>query len=94
MTNVAVLPANDATNGWNRILPPRTPQPPLNGEQRADWAVVGAGYAGLAAARRLAENRPQDRIVLLEAGSIPRPCARRSARLTTTRPSIRPAACS
>ena len=70
MTDVAVLPANDATNGWNRILPLRAPQPPLRGEQRADWAVVGAGYAGLAAARRLAENRPNDRIVLLEAREV------------------------
>jgi glycine/D-amino acid oxidase-like deaminating enzyme len=70
MTDVAVLPANDATNGWNRILPQRAPQPPLSGEQRADWAVVGAGYAGLAAARRLAENRLNDRIVLLEAHEV------------------------
>jgi glycine/D-amino acid oxidase-like deaminating enzyme len=70
MINIAVLPVNDATNGWNRILPPRAPQPPLVGEQRADWAVVGAGYAGLAAARRLAENRQHDCIVLLEAREV------------------------
>src|SRR5262249_40904699 len=57
-------------NGWNRILLARAPQPPLAGEQRADWAVVGAGYAGLAAARRLAENRPNDRIVLVEAHEV------------------------
>jgi hypothetical protein len=42
MTDIRVLPENDKTNGWNRILPPRSPQPPLRGEQRADWAVVGA----------------------------------------------------
>ena len=70
MTDIRILPANDASNGWNRILPPRTPGPPLAGEQRADWAVVGAGYAGLAAAHRLAENRPSDRIVLLEAHAV------------------------
>jgi choline dehydrogenase-like flavoprotein len=70
MTDIRVLPENDKTNGWNRILSPRLPQPPLVGEQRADWAVVGAGYAGLAAARRLAENRPNDRIVLLEAHEV------------------------
>jgi glycine/D-amino acid oxidase-like deaminating enzyme len=29
--------------------------------------VVGAGFAGLAAARRLAENRPQDNIILIDA---------------------------
>ncbi len=64
---VSKLPADDSTNGWSRILPPRTPRSPLDGEVRADWAVVGAGFAGLAAARRLAENRPDDKVVLLEA---------------------------
>ncbi len=64
------LPRDDRTNGWSRILPPRTPKPPLGREVAADWAVVGAGYAGLAAARRLAENRPDDAIVLLEAGEV------------------------
>jgi len=34
----------------------------------ADRIVVGAGYAGLSPARRLAGDRPQDRIVLIEAG--------------------------
>ena len=43
MTDIRVLPADDATNGWNRILPARTPRPPLAGDRRADWAVVGAG---------------------------------------------------
>lgn len=44
------------------------PTAALNQDINADWLVVGAGYAGLAAARRLAENRPDDRIVVLEAG--------------------------
>ena len=57
MPAITLLPRNDAANGWSRILPPRTPRPPLTGAQRADWVVVGAGFAGLAAARRLAENR-------------------------------------
>jgi glycine/D-amino acid oxidase-like deaminating enzyme len=70
MRDIRVLPANDASNGWNRILRARTPRPALAVEQRADWAVVGAGYAGLAAARRLAENRPNDRVVLLEAHEV------------------------
>lgn len=62
------LPQNDKTNGWSLILPKRTPQAPLRGSVKADWLVIGAGYAGLAAARRLAENRPGDRIVVVEAG--------------------------
>jgi len=64
------LPLNDNGNGWNRILPPRTPRPALAARREVDWVVIGAGYAGLAAARRLAENRPSDEIVLLEAGEV------------------------
>ncbi len=61
------LPREDRSNGWSRILPRRTPKPPLRRDLTADWVVVGAGYAGLAAARRLAENRPDDQVVVLEA---------------------------
>ena len=67
---VKILPKEDATNGWSRILPPREPTPALRGDVRADWLVVGAGFAGLAAARRLAENRPDDHIVLLDAHEV------------------------
>ena len=70
MPTVRIFPEEDATNGWSRILPARTPTAPLEGAMRADWLVVGAGFAGLAAARRLAENRPDDRIVLLEAHEV------------------------
>ncbi|MEX2650033.1 MAG: FAD-binding oxidoreductase [Alphaproteobacteria bacterium] len=70
MPDVRLLPSDDATNGWSRILPRREPRPPLTGDVRADWAVVGAGFAGLAAARRLARNRPNDRVVLLEAQEV------------------------
>jgi glycine/D-amino acid oxidase-like deaminating enzyme len=70
MTAISFLPSSDSNNGWNRILPPRSPNPPLQGRQRADWIVVGAGFAGLAAARRLAENRPSDSIALIEANEV------------------------
>ena len=64
------LPLNDNSNGWSLILPPRRPKPALAGHREVDWVVVGAGYAGLAAARRLAENRPADEIALIEAGEV------------------------
>src|SRR5210317_1679591 len=62
------LPLDDKTNGWSAILPRRTPRPALAGEITADWIVLGAGYAGLAAARRLAENCPDQQIAVIEAG--------------------------
>ncbi len=68
MTRIATLPADDRSNGWSRILPRRTPKPSLEGTVDAEWLVVGAGFAGLAAARRLAGNAPGDGIVLVEAG--------------------------
>lgn len=67
MTRIDALPEDDNANGWSRILPPRRPGPPLERDIKADWVVVGAGFAGLAAARRLAGNRPGDKVVLLEA---------------------------
>ena len=62
------IPKYDTTNGWAWNLPPRTPRPHLQEDIRADWIVVGAGWAGLAAARRLAENEPDASIALIDAG--------------------------
>ncbi len=53
--------------GWTALLPPRTPKPPATGEITAKYAVVGAGYTGVAAARRLAELDPSAEIIVLEA---------------------------
>ncbi len=68
--NIDLLPQNDNSNGWSRILEARTAKPALKGEQRVNWLVIGGGYTGLAAARRLAENRPDDSIALIEAGEV------------------------
>lgn len=64
------LPIDPGPAGWNRILPPRDPQPPLDKDRRADWLVIGAGFAGVSAARRLSQLRPRDDIVVLEAREI------------------------
>lgn len=65
-----LLPRNDSTNGWSRIIAPRTANKPLTQDTTVDWVVVGGGLAGLAAARRLAENRPADSIAVLEADRV------------------------
>jgi glycine/D-amino acid oxidase-like deaminating enzyme len=70
MPKIHHLPVQDRSNGWSRMLPARTTTPRLSGNIRADWLVVGAGFAGLAAARRLAANRPDDAIVILDAGEV------------------------
>ena len=62
------LPKDDRTNGWSGVLPPRQANPALQGDATADWLVLGAGYAGLAAARRLAELHPNQSIAMVDAG--------------------------
>lgn len=66
---VTSFPKNDHTNGWFNVLE-HPPARVLEGDHRADWVVVGGGFSGLAAARRLAELRPDQSVVLLEAGRV------------------------
>ncbi len=54
-------------HGWAELLTDRQASPPLTGEHRAAWTVIGAGVTGLASARRLAELHPDREILLLEA---------------------------
>ena len=65
--HVSRLPRDTGKAGWNELLPPAPEIPPQEGEQIVDWLVIGAGFAGLAAARRLSQNNPGDSIVLLDA---------------------------
>lgn len=67
MKNTINLPHDDASCGWYAALPEQPPCTRLEGEQRADYTVIGAGFAGLAAARRLAELCPEARILLVDA---------------------------
>lgn len=64
---VSRLPRDPGPAGWNRLLPDDVPPTPLEGKITADWLVIGAGFAGLAAAHRLSKQAPGDRIVVLDA---------------------------
>ncbi len=64
---VGLLPYDDDTCGWVRLLPPRKDVRRVAGSMTFDWAVVGAGYAGLAAARRLSEHFPDRSIAVIDA---------------------------
>ena len=66
MKRITLLPRDDRSNGWSAVLPPRTPKPALAGDISADVVVIGAGFAGLGAARRLAELRPDIEVVVLD----------------------------
>lgn len=64
------LPHDTGVSGWVAILAERAECPPLTGAIRADIVIVGAGFAGLAAARRLSQIDPRLRVVVLEAASV------------------------
>lgn len=64
------LPRDDGSCGWLATAPPPGPVRRLTGNQEADAVVIGAGFTGLAAARRLAELSPDSRIVLVDAGRL------------------------
>jgi len=64
------LPVYTDPCGWNAMLPPRAARPALEGVQETKYAIVGAGFTGLAAARRLAELDPAAGIVLLEGSTV------------------------
>ncbi len=69
MTDIRVkkLPRDPGPAAWNEILPGRAPAVEAEGHVTAEWLVIGAGLAGLAAARRLSQLCPGDRICVLDA---------------------------
>ena len=58
---------NDNTCGWIKDLIPRTNIETLKSNDDCDWLVIGAGYTGLSAARKLAQLHPNQKIILVDA---------------------------
>ncbi|OOV88006.1 hypothetical protein BTA35_0200125 [Oceanospirillum linum] len=56
--------------GWGEPAESPASRPRLTGHHQCDVVVVGAGYTGISAARQLAQLRPQDSILLLEADQV------------------------
>ncbi len=72
-------PSHLGPAAWNAILPAQAAAHPLDGDASADIAVIGAGFAGLSAARRLTQLVPGARIALLEAGRMAEGAAGRNS---------------
>ncbi len=70
MTIIKRQPYDPGPAAWNSILPEAPQYPHLEENRTADWVVIGAGFAGLAAAKRLRQLHPKDSIVILEARQI------------------------
>ena len=67
---VSRLPVDPGPAAWNSLLPTIPPRSSLEGDVTADWLIIGGGFAGLSAARRLAQLHAGQRIVVLEASRI------------------------
>lgn len=66
----SALPRQPGVSGWVAMLQPRRPQPALESNITAEVVVIGAGFAGLAAARRLSLLDPRLNVAVIEAGVV------------------------
>ena len=57
---------NDQSCSWINDLSPRLNINSLNRNQNCDWLIIGAGYTGLSAARKLAKLHPDQKIILVD----------------------------
>ncbi len=73
------LPKQTGIAGWNAILPPQSSLPQCDQDQTADITIIGGGFAGLSAARRLHQIDPALNIALLEAGKFAESSAGRNS---------------
>ena len=58
---------NDNSCSWVNDLNPRTNIHTLSSNLSCEWLVVGAGYTGLSAARKLGQLYPNQKILLVDA---------------------------
>ncbi|WP_419907506.1 NAD(P)/FAD-dependent oxidoreductase [Hoeflea sp.] len=70
MITVSKQPFDPGPAAWNEILPSAMPYPKLDGDIRADFLVIGGGFAGLSTARRLKQLQPDAAICVVEARRI------------------------
>jgi len=58
---------NDQTCGWLNALPKRNNINQLSSDKKCDYLIVGAGYTGLSAARKLSQLNNNKKIILIDA---------------------------
>lgn len=67
LAKVDNLPVDTGVTGWNAVLPEQGKALELERHQKCDFLIIGAGFSGLSAARRLAQLDSQARIIVLDA---------------------------
>ena len=63
-------PVHRGPAAWSAILPGQPAPLSLSGDQSVDVAIIGGGFAGLAAARRLRQLDPTLKVAVLEASRL------------------------
>ena len=58
---------NDNGCSWINDLDPRSNIKVLEKNEECEWLIIGAGYTGLSAARKLAQLHPNQKIILIDA---------------------------
>ena len=58
---------NDSTCSWINDLTPRMNIKSLQSNEECEWLVIGAGYTGLSAARKLGQLYPNQKIIIVDA---------------------------
>ena len=58
---------NDNFCSWINDLTPRTKVKTLQSNKDCEWLIIGAGYTGLSAARKLGQIYPNQKIILVDA---------------------------
>ncbi len=63
-------PTHKGPAAWSAILPGQDAPIVLDADVKADVAIIGAGFAGISAARRLVQLDPTAKVIVLEAARI------------------------
>ena len=58
---------NDNNCGWLKDIPKKQNFTKISKNLECNYLVVGAGYTGLSAARKLAQLHPNEKIILVDA---------------------------
>ena len=67
---VKKLPRHPGPAAWDEILGEKAAYEEASGALRAEWLIIGGGFTGLSAAKRLLELRGGDKVIVLDAGRI------------------------
>lgn len=70
MSEKVTFPLYENRSGWNELLPAITGNAEKTIAESYDFIVIGAGFTGLSAARRLAELNPDSTILIIEASRV------------------------